>query len=339
MESFFLAETTKYLYLLFDPNNFIHNPGLRGVVVDTPNGKCVVNSGGYVFNTEAHPLDPSMIYCCDRRRQRHNEILSDFHDNIDILDLLGLSDNDADRFDLSVNELIDDVAVRDHRTTIDVTNNYSDVDIGYELDEQEETSDDDDAASTTVSHVVEATTTSKRPNKVLLPPESKNSNAKSNFTFADSVVKALAKVVDEWKNLLAAEKQLTDVVKLKSSDGYCRREDQISSSVTLNAMLNVVYSRNKNEDSFDAHASSSFLCDPADAPKEEEHYLRTIPDTEKLSAYDDDDIDIKLSVKKINVKSYHEYSSFGGYHFELMSCKARSFVSKLTGLGEVLVGN
>ena len=27
MESFFLAETTKYLYLLFDPDNFIHNPG------------------------------------------------------------------------------------------------------------------------------------------------------------------------------------------------------------------------------------------------------------------------------------------------------------------------
>ncbi len=27
MESFFLSETTKYLYLLFDPNNFIHNQG------------------------------------------------------------------------------------------------------------------------------------------------------------------------------------------------------------------------------------------------------------------------------------------------------------------------
>ena len=27
MESFFLAETTKYLYLLFDPDNFLHNRG------------------------------------------------------------------------------------------------------------------------------------------------------------------------------------------------------------------------------------------------------------------------------------------------------------------------
>lgn len=46
MDSFFLSETLKYLYLLFDPDNF-------------------VNRGNYVFTTEAHPLpvDP-------RRRPR-----------------------------------------------------------------------------------------------------------------------------------------------------------------------------------------------------------------------------------------------------------------------------
>ncbi len=35
MESFFLSETLKYLYLLFDTDNFVHR-------------------GNYVFNTEAH---------------------------------------------------------------------------------------------------------------------------------------------------------------------------------------------------------------------------------------------------------------------------------------------
>ncbi|KAF5285491.1 hypothetical protein FQR65_LT13236 [Abscondita terminalis] len=64
MESFFLAETTKYLYLLFDTDNFIHNQGDRGVVVNTPNGECVLEAGGYIFNTEAHPIDPSALYCC-----------------------------------------------------------------------------------------------------------------------------------------------------------------------------------------------------------------------------------------------------------------------------------
>lgn len=69
MESFFLAETTKYLYLLFDPDNFIHNPGIDGTVINTPNGECVVDLGGYIFNTEAHPVDPAMLYCCHEARQ------------------------------------------------------------------------------------------------------------------------------------------------------------------------------------------------------------------------------------------------------------------------------
>ncbi|KAF5297340.1 hypothetical protein FQA39_LY12179 [Lamprigera yunnana] len=64
MESFFLAETTKYLYLLFDTDNFIHNQGQSGVIVNTPNGECVLDAGGYIFNTEAHPIDPSALYCC-----------------------------------------------------------------------------------------------------------------------------------------------------------------------------------------------------------------------------------------------------------------------------------
>ena len=64
MESFFLAETTKYLYLLFDPDNFIHNDGRVGTVINTPNGECVIEAGGYVFNTEAHPIDPAALRCC-----------------------------------------------------------------------------------------------------------------------------------------------------------------------------------------------------------------------------------------------------------------------------------
>jgi hypothetical protein len=51
MESFFLAETTKYLYLLFDPGNFLHDTGSSGTVINTPWGQCVVQAGGYVFNT------------------------------------------------------------------------------------------------------------------------------------------------------------------------------------------------------------------------------------------------------------------------------------------------
>jgi len=64
MESFFLAETLKYLYLLFDPDNFIHNDGRSGKIITTPNGECLIDAGGYIFNTEAHPMDPGALRCC-----------------------------------------------------------------------------------------------------------------------------------------------------------------------------------------------------------------------------------------------------------------------------------
>ncbi|KAF0293831.1 ER degradation-enhancing alpha-mannosidase-like protein 2 [Amphibalanus amphitrite] len=79
MESFFLAETTKYLYLLFDPDNFLHNPGSSAVEVDTPRGPCVLHAGGYVFNTEAHPMDPAALACCSSPRL--DDILQEITDD------------------------------------------------------------------------------------------------------------------------------------------------------------------------------------------------------------------------------------------------------------------
>lgn len=63
MESFFLSETTKYLYLLFDPDNFINSDGGYGTIINTKNGECIIESS-YIFNTEAHPLDMGAIKCC-----------------------------------------------------------------------------------------------------------------------------------------------------------------------------------------------------------------------------------------------------------------------------------
>nr|CAH8854656.1 unnamed protein product [Trichobilharzia regenti] len=72
MESFFLAETTKYLYLLFDENNFIHQlPGEQILAGSSrsPSGlQCYPESGGYIFNTEAHPIDPGALNCCSASR-------------------------------------------------------------------------------------------------------------------------------------------------------------------------------------------------------------------------------------------------------------------------------
>ncbi|XP_019395247.1 PREDICTED: ER degradation-enhancing alpha-mannosidase-like protein 2 isoform X3 [Crocodylus porosus] len=74
MESFFLAETVKYLYLLFDTDNFIHNDGSTFDIVLTRYGECVLDAGGYIFNTEAHPIDPAALHCCKKQKEERWEI-------------------------------------------------------------------------------------------------------------------------------------------------------------------------------------------------------------------------------------------------------------------------
>lgn len=77
MESFFLAETTKYLYLLFDTENWLHNTGGSGLQVQVGDRSCILEAGGYIFNTEAHPVDPSALACCYTKEEDWTMSLSD----------------------------------------------------------------------------------------------------------------------------------------------------------------------------------------------------------------------------------------------------------------------
>ena len=70
MESFFLAETTKYLYLLFDPDNFLHG---NAVALDH-SLSCPTHSQSYVFNTEAHPIDIGALKCCHGKNKVKNDV-------------------------------------------------------------------------------------------------------------------------------------------------------------------------------------------------------------------------------------------------------------------------
>ncbi|KAE9552597.1 hypothetical protein FO519_004179, partial [Halicephalobus sp. NKZ332] len=92
MESFFLAETTKYLYLLFDEDNFIHNDGSTSKLIQTTSGNCVIDAGGYIFNTEAHPIDPAILYCCSSKKAEDVGKLQKFEDEMDFIGLLDLRD-------------------------------------------------------------------------------------------------------------------------------------------------------------------------------------------------------------------------------------------------------
>lgn len=81
MESFFLAETIKYLYLIFDDKNFLHSNGEYATEYQSDSGinnqifsliffsyfiyqgSCFLDTG-YVYNTEAHPIDIGSLDCC-----------------------------------------------------------------------------------------------------------------------------------------------------------------------------------------------------------------------------------------------------------------------------------
>ncbi|OQV19330.1 ER degradation-enhancing alpha-mannosidase-like protein 2 [Hypsibius exemplaris] len=91
MESFFLAETTKYLYLLFDDDNFVHYDSGTADIIETAHGECVLSSGNFIFNTEAHPFDLAGLDCCSADKQAANAFITSFQSRIDFPFLFGLT--------------------------------------------------------------------------------------------------------------------------------------------------------------------------------------------------------------------------------------------------------
>ncbi|CDS40173.1 er degradation enhancing alpha mannosidase [Echinococcus multilocularis] len=78
METFFLSETVKYLYLLFDEDNFLHHTPLSStdsIQFGDADGYCTGGTG-YIFNSEAHPLDGGLIHCCSIQHLRELEAVS-----------------------------------------------------------------------------------------------------------------------------------------------------------------------------------------------------------------------------------------------------------------------
>jgi len=85
MESFFLAETLKYLYLLFDPDHWMNKKNYDAEILFVENvGECQLSDSGWIFNTEAHPVDPSALRCCSKWREFQN--IESFIETLDLND-------------------------------------------------------------------------------------------------------------------------------------------------------------------------------------------------------------------------------------------------------------
>lgn len=92
MESFFLAETLKYLYLLFDPDHWLNEKNYDAEVLYVDGvGECHLSSDGWIFNTEAHPLDPSALRCCSKEQELDQ--IDNYIDELDLNDLINESIN------------------------------------------------------------------------------------------------------------------------------------------------------------------------------------------------------------------------------------------------------
>lgn len=48
----------------------------------------VLVSASYIFNTEAHPIDPGIVYCCSEQAEMENEVIQNWEDDIDFSALL-----------------------------------------------------------------------------------------------------------------------------------------------------------------------------------------------------------------------------------------------------------
>ena len=85
MESFFLSETTKYLYLLFSDDHWIFDKGVSGNISVTEDADfggyrvCAPNSFGYTFTTEAHPFAAGVLGCCYPQYKVPDKLLDDIY--------------------------------------------------------------------------------------------------------------------------------------------------------------------------------------------------------------------------------------------------------------------
>lgn len=314
MESFFLAETTKYLYLLFDPDNFLNNDGSGGTVIKMSNGECVIDTGSYIFNTEAHPIDSAALRCC--HEMPYTELITE---NFTPSKYLG------ETMELK----IDDQSIPDiHRLDEFATNQDDLKEFGYKVTEWLTESDDDKSELLKFIDEIKAMS-------------GKTSNQKNPL---------LANLTDANGSTIASTQQQREQQQISTDISY---DDLILFDELLAAEVNKTatnFESQKNRtakiitqtttpSSSSSQTSSQSWQETASMNDDEKSKLsddviRPIPSVESVA----DNVPRKVFDAQKLLE--HIRKANDGVHvvpnYEMLTCKSQSFLQRLAVLGEML---
>lgn len=328
MESFFLAETTKYLYLLFDPDNFLNNDGSGGTVIQMLNGECVIDTGSYIFNTEAHPIDSAALRCC--HEMPYTELIAE---NFTPSNHLG------ETMELK----IDEKSIRDIHRLDEFTTSQDDLkEFGYKVTEWLDSEDDDKSELLKFIDEIKAMSseTSKQKNPLLQNLTDTNSTiaatqqqqqqTSTNISYDDLIL---------FDELLAAEvnKTISNFESHLSDDHQKNRTAKIITQTTTTSSSSSSSSQASSQswhaDDLDRETANtvdgenSKLTDGvvkpvASAESSTDNVQRRVFDAQKLLE----------QIRKTNDAGVHHVIP----NFEMLTCKSQSFLQRLAVLGEML---
>ncbi|CAJ0956921.1 unnamed protein product, partial [Mesorhabditis belari] len=345
MESFFLAETTKYLYLIFDPENFLHNDGSYSREIETTNGPCIVEAGGYIYNTEAHPLDPSIIHCCSAKKQAEREALNKFSSNIDFVSLLHFDEIMLNREEMRRKEDLDLVGEKKRTEKSEyIKQQYGSEELEFEVDPSFI-----QKRKPTLQEIFDQAEIKDFIRKARLMDE--DSQKKKNekgivVNLAETIRVTLEEIANEtthlddekidWSIISKMVLQKSEAVKVRviqtKVTNACVLLDQIGYSAIWRRFLSTIYEHHIYP-KYRIPFTQGPACFAGEEPREADNYQTKHPDN-KHRIYPGD---LDLSISQFSLG--RPYVSMESEGFEFLTAPIPGFRSKFYGLGFTSAAN
>lgn len=273
------------------------------MVINQSNGECIIDTGGYIFNTEAHPIDPAALRCCyDNLRE---DLISDQFTPIQYLgesfQLKNFDETDPD-----------EMQINDDIESDDIENNLK-------LDNVSDWLDSDEGRNELLKFLDSMKSLSEKKKKSF-PIISNTSeifiqNISISYDDKDNYISNISEMnVSDRNNSFSNSNNLT-----KSE---IITDDTISKSTETKPDWKIILQQSEK------------LVAEKPTPKTDE-------DDDDEDDDDDDDnhisdqqfFDVQLLIENVR-RMYNDSSIYRDY--ELLSCRSQAFIQRLAVFGEIL---